>query len=100
MAEGAADARPGAAAAAVLALCRAVTDTFRLDWRTGHRAIGAEHAAVARLRPQRHAASGALVENTAGVGGHGFGFGRATVRAGENGFENHRRAPQQRYSIR
>src|SRR5205085_9946412 len=44
----------------------------RLDRWTGNRAVGAEDAAVARLRSQRRAAAGACVEEPARIGRHGF----------------------------
>src|SRR5271156_4458863 len=51
-------------------VCTAVSGAFALHWRTGYRAIRAEHAAIAALRPQLGAAAGAHVEELASVGWH------------------------------
>jgi hypothetical protein len=59
-----------------------------LNRRTRHRAERAEHAAVAQLRAQQRVAGRALVVELAGVGGHGFLLGMATVRAGQHRLED------------
>src|SRR5690349_16598756 len=50
------------------------TGTLRLNRRTLNRAIRAEHAAIARSRPQQLLATGALVKELAGIHGHGLFF--------------------------
>lgn len=65
-----------------------------LDRRTRHGSKGAEHAAVPRLRPQPYLAARALIEEQAGVGWHRFGLGRAAMRAGQGGFQDHRTLKQ------
>lgn len=59
-----------------------------LNRRTGYRAIGTEHAAIARLRLQQYVAALAFIEPLAGVGGHGFGLDVAAVRAGQRGLQD------------
>jgi hypothetical protein len=49
--------------------------------RTGHRAIGAEHTAIARFWPQLRAAPTAFVKELAGIGRYAFRFCRAAMRA-------------------
>ena len=67
---------------------------LRLDRRTRHRPVGAEHAAVARLRPQRRAALRARIENPAGIRRHRLRFRRCAVRAGDDRFKDHRSLPK------
>jgi hypothetical protein len=62
-----------------------------LDWRTRHRSVGAEHAAIACERLQLLAASLADVEELAGVRWHLLNGSMAALRAGEGGLELHRR---------
>lgn len=52
-----------------------------LDRRTGNRTIGAEHAAIAGKRFESFAAAFAVIEELAGVGGHGLNRLMATFRA-------------------
>ena len=54
-----------------------------LDGRARHGAIGAEHAAVTRLRFQPSAAAVAAVEELAGIGWHGLEGSVAAGRTGE-----------------
>jgi hypothetical protein len=44
-----------------------------LNWRTRHRPIRAEHAAIARLRFEPFTAALAVIEKLAGVRGHCLG---------------------------
>ena len=62
---------------------------FALDWRTGHGAIGAEHATIATLGLQLGAAAGALVEIPASVGRHRFHFRGAATRTGKDRMKDH-----------
>ena len=52
----------------------------RLDRRARGRAVGAEHAAVAWLRPELGAAPGTVMDDHARVGGHGQPVRAAAVR--------------------
>ena len=54
------------------------------------RTVGAEHAAISRLRPQQLAASPALVEELARVGRHRLGCRSAAYRTGNRRFERDR----------
>ena len=63
---------------------------FRLDRRTRNRTVGAEHAAVARLRPQRRTALRACIEDAAGVRRHCLRFCRCAMRTGNERFKDHR----------
>jgi hypothetical protein len=63
--------------------------TLGLDRRAWCRAIGAEYAAIARLRPQRRTAAGARIEKPTGIGRHCFGFCDGAMRAGDDGFKDH-----------
>src|SRR5260370_2567234 len=67
----------------------ALARTFGLDRRTGHRAVGTEHTAIALLRPQPHATAGALIEKLACIGRHGLRFGGSAVRAGNYRMVDH-----------
>jgi hypothetical protein len=58
-----------------------------LNRRTLHRAVGAEHAAVTGFRAQQRLAAIAFIEKLAGIYGHGFGFGKTTVRTGQYGLK-------------
>ena len=60
-----------------------------LNWRTRHRAVRAEHAAVARLRSKQTVAVSTLVEKLARIGRHDLPYGDAALRAGQHGFEHH-----------
>lgn len=68
---------------------RLVTLARRLNRRTRHRAVRAEHAAIALLRAQPCAATRAHIEKLAGICRHGFRSCRCAVWAGDDGFENH-----------
>jgi hypothetical protein len=70
-----ADAALGGTRAAIVCACL-------LHRRAGRRAVGAEDAAVARLRTEQHAATFAVVEELAGVGGHGLDLSVTAVWAG------------------
>lgn len=48
----------------------------------------AEHAAIARFGAQQYLAVGALVEELAGIDGHGLALGKSALRARENGLVN------------
>lgn len=63
--------------------------SLSLNWGAGHRAEGAEHAAIARLRPQHGTAAGARIKELACVGRHGFCFGSSAVRTCDNRFKVH-----------
>jgi hypothetical protein len=58
-----------------------------LNRRAGIGAIRAVHAAVARQRAQHGMAVRAVVKPLAGIGGHGFAFGKAALGAGEGGLQ-------------
>ena len=60
-----------------------------LDRRTRHRAVGAEHAAVALPWAQERLALGAFVKEHAGVRGHFHLFLVPAVRASEDGVQRH-----------
>ncbi len=77
--------------------CRSSTASASLNRRAWHRAVGAKHAAVARLGLQPLAASLAVIEELAGVGGHPLGGGVAALRAGDGGLLNH--TPANRTSV-
>src|SRR5262249_50221350 len=66
-----------------------LTRTLGLDRRARNRAIGTEHATIARLRPQCRAAAGAGIEKPAGIGRHGLRFRGGAMRAGDDRFKNH-----------
>lgn len=51
----------------------AAAGTVLLDRRARHRAEGAKHTAIACFRMQERVAGGALIEELARRGGHGFG---------------------------
>jgi hypothetical protein len=57
--------------------------------RARHRTVGAEYAAITRLRPQPLPAAGAFIKEPAGIGRHGFRFRGGAVRAGDGGFQDH-----------
>src|SRR5258708_6005475 len=73
------------------------TAAASLNRRAWHRAVGAKHAAFARLGLQPLAASIAVIEELAGVGGHPLGGGVAALRAGDGGLLNH--TPANRTSV-
>src|SRR5262249_36967608 len=54
------------------ARCIRLPRTLGLNRRTRNRAVRTEHAAIARLRPQRRPAAGAKVEKLTRVGRHKF----------------------------
>ena len=66
---------PLAAAASVLAVL--------LNRRAWHGPVGAEHAAITRLRLEYRVALPALVKPLAGIGGHGLGLLVAAFRTGQ-----------------
>jgi hypothetical protein len=61
-----------------------------LNRRAGHRAIGAEHAAIAWQRLELLSATSADIKELAGIGRHWLGRLKAALRAGQNGFQLHR----------
>jgi hypothetical protein len=61
---------------------------IRLNLRTGHRAVGAENATIAWLRPQPRAAVRAFMQIQARVARHGLGPRRLAFGTGQDGFEN------------
>src|SRR6516165_2481966 len=66
-----------------------LTRTLGLGRRARDRAIGTEHATIARLRPQRCAAASTGIEKLAGIGWHGLRFCGAAMRTGDDRFEDH-----------
>ena len=60
-----------------------------LNRRTGHRAIGAEHAAIAGQRLELLSATSADIKELAGIGRHWLGRLKPALRAGQNGFQLH-----------
>jgi hypothetical protein len=62
---------------------------IRLDRRTGDIAVGAEDAAISRLRSEPGAAVGAVVEVLTGVKGHLFQRAMPAVRTGQCRFKDH-----------
>jgi len=66
-----------------------LTRPLRLDRRTRHRAVRAEHAAVAPLWSQPLATARAIVKVPAGVNRHGFGLRSGAMRAGDDGLKDH-----------
>ena len=58
--------------------------TLNLNRRARHRPVGAENAAIARLRAQRRPAAGASVEKLARIGGHHFRLLHGAMRAGDD----------------
>jgi hypothetical protein len=60
---------------------------FQLYRRAGHGAIGAEHAAVARLWLQQRMAMLALVEPLAGIGRHRLCLDETALGTGQRGLE-------------
>ena len=65
------------------------TATMLLNRRAQDAAIGAEHAAVPRLRAQQFAATLAFVEILAGIGRHGFQPFTTAGRTGDFRDEDH-----------
>src|SRR5581483_1246112 len=63
--------------------------TFRLNRRTRHRAVRAEHAAVAGLRLEPGAAAAAHIEKLARVGRHCLDLGRGAMRACDRRLQDH-----------
>jgi len=63
--------------------------TLGLDRRTGYRAVGAEHAAIAVLRPQPHPAACTFIKELAGVGRHRLRFRGAAVGTGDDRLKKH-----------
>src|SRR5690348_8501747 len=59
-----------------------------LDRWTRHAAIGAEHAAVARFRPEQLAATPTVVEELACVSRHGLGGLMAAMRTGQRALQD------------
>jgi hypothetical protein len=66
------------------------TGAYCLNWRTRCRAIGAENAAIARLRLQLRAAAGAFIEELTGIGRHYLRFRNGAVRTGDGRLKKHR----------
>src|SRR5258707_4406980 len=66
-----------------------LTRALSLNRRTGHRAIGTEHTAIARFWPQLRAAPTAFVKELTGIGRHAFRFCRAAMRASDERFKDH-----------
>src|SRR5437016_4671234 len=62
---------------------------FSLHWRTGHGAVGTEHATIATVGPQLGAAAGAHIKELASVGRHCFQFRGATLRTGDDRLKDH-----------
>ena len=60
-----------------------------LDGRARHRAVGTEHAAIARERLESLAASFAIVKKLAGIRRHLLGRCMTAFRASNGGFYNH-----------
>src|SRR5262245_7625970 len=69
----------------------AIVGAALLDRRTGHRPVGAEHAAVTVLGLEQLAARRALVEILAGIGAHRLGLRRPAIRAGQRRQKDNRR---------
>jgi hypothetical protein len=61
---------------------------LRLNWRTLDRTKRAKHAAVTRVGTQQSLAFTALIEELAGICGHGFLLGKTAVRTGQHGLED------------
>lgn len=66
----------------------AAASALLLHWWALHGAEGAEHTTVARLRAQQRLAVAALVEELAGIRGHGHLRCEAAVRAGQYGVQH------------
>jgi hypothetical protein len=62
---------------------------LRLHWWTGLRAVGTEHAAIARLRSQPSTAIGAHIEELACIGRHRFQFRGTATWARDDRLEYH-----------
>jgi hypothetical protein len=62
-----------------------------LHRRTRNRAIGAKHAAIARKRLQSLTATFAVIEELAGISGHGLNRMMAAFRAGKRCLQLHQR---------
>ena len=60
-----------------------------LDRWAWHRAVGAEHAAVARERLEPRSATLAVIEQLASVGGHSLGRLMTAFRTGERRLQLH-----------
>ena len=60
-----------------------------LNWRTRHRSVTAEHAAVTRLWSKDHVAFFALIEPLASIGGHDFSPAVSTLRTGQHRRQEH-----------
>lgn len=61
----------------------------RLHWRTRHRTVGAEDAAVTRFRFQQHSAPAAVIEELAGVCRHPLGRLVPATRTGNDRVIDH-----------
>jgi hypothetical protein len=59
-----------------------------LDRWAFHRAEGTKHTAIPRIRAQQGFALFTFIEKLAGIGGHSFLFGKSTVRASQDRFQN------------
>jgi len=60
-----------------------------LDRRARHRAVGAEHAAIAREGLEPFTAALAVIEELAGIGRHCLDDLMATLRASQGGLKLH-----------
>ena len=58
--------------------------TVRLNWRTLHRSVRAEHATVTGFRAQQRLATRTFIEELASIYRHGFLIGKATAGAGQD----------------
>src|SRR5512147_531500 len=58
-----------------------------------HRAVGAEHAAVAGLGAQQRATGFAFVIPLTSIGGHGFFLAETALRTGHDRLQDHALAP-------
>lgn len=60
-----------------------------LHWRTRHRAVGTEDAAIVRLRPQPRPAARAIIEKLARIARHRFRLRGSTVRTRNDRLKDH-----------
>src|SRR5437763_13546379 len=66
-----------------------VQTSIRLNRRTRHRRIRAEHAAIPRLRPEAFPATFAVINDLAGVPRHSLDRLMPALRAGDGGLRIH-----------
>jgi hypothetical protein len=69
---------------------RRTTGFLKLHGRAFHIPKGTEHAAVTRQWPKQPVTAFALVKEDARIGGHFFGGGGPTFRAGDDGVQRDR----------